>query len=48
MKSATELLSEMLFFYDEPDKDAADLYLWVHRWQGEIRAALDRARGEGE
>ncbi len=48
MKIATELLAEMLKIYDEPDKGAADLYLWIHQWQGEMRAAIDRARGEGE
>lgn len=48
MKTATELLGELLRIYDEPEKGAAELYLWVHQWQGEIRVAIDRARGEGE
>ncbi len=37
MKSATELLGEMLRIYDEPDKGAGDLHSWVHQSVEEIR-----------
>ena len=45
MKTATELLAEMLKIYDEPDKGAAELYLWIHQWQEEIRGAVEQRSG---
>jgi len=41
MKSATELLGELLRIYDEPEKVAAQVYLWIHHWQGEMRDAIE-------
>jgi hypothetical protein len=42
MKSATELLAEMLAIYAEPDKGAADLYLWLHQAADEIKGVVER------
>jgi hypothetical protein len=44
MKSATELLAEMLKIYDEPDKGAGDLYLWIHQQQEEMRDTVDESQ----
>ncbi len=41
MKSATALLGELLRIYDEPEKGAAELYLWVHQAVEEIRGVVE-------
>lgn len=41
MKSATDLLAELLRVYDDPDKSTAQLYLWVHQQQDEIREVVE-------
>ena len=42
MKSATELLAEMMAIYDDPQKSPARLYLWIHQHKKQIRAAVER------
>ena len=41
MRSSTELLAELIAIYDAPEKGAAELYLWVHQQQGEVRGAIE-------
>ena len=42
MKSATELLAEMLALHADPQKGAAELYLWLHHRKGEVKEAVER------
>lgn len=41
MKSATELLAEILAIYEDPDRSVPQLYLWLHQSVGEIRAVIE-------
>ena len=47
MKTATELLAEMLKIYDEPDKGAGDLHSWLHQNVEEVRGVVEGAWLEG-
>lgn len=42
MKSATDLLAEMLAIHADPEKGAAELYLWLHKAVEEIREVVER------
>ena len=42
MKTATELLAEMLALHADPQKGAAELYLWLHHRKGEVKEAVER------
>ena len=46
MKSATELLAEMLAIYDDPDKARGDLFVWLHHTKAEIREVVERGSCE--
>ena len=37
MKTATELLAEMMAIYDDPQKSPARLNLWIHQHKKQIR-----------
>ena len=41
MKSATELLAEMLKIYDEPEKGAGDLHSWLHQNVEDVRGVVE-------
>ena len=47
MKSATELLAEMLALHADPQKGAAELYLWLHHRKGEVKEAVERGDDSG-
>ena len=47
MRSATELLAEMLAIHDDPDKSAAELYLWLHQSVEEVKGVVEGAWLEG-
>ena len=40
MKSATELLGDMLKIYDEPEKGAGDLHSWLHQKVEDVRGVV--------
>ena len=46
MKTATELLAEMLALHADPQKGAAELYLWLHHRKGDVKAAVERGDAE--
>lgn len=48
MKTATELLGELLRIYDEPEKGAAELHSWVHQSVEEIRGLVEGEEIEPE
>lgn len=42
MKTATDLLAEMLAIYEDPEKGIAGLGLWLHHEKEEVRAVVER------
>lgn len=48
MKSATELLAEMLDIYEDPEKGIAGLGLWLHHEKDEVREVVEKNSGDSE
>lgn len=42
MKTATELLAEMIAIHADPQKGAAELYLWLHQAVDEVKEVVER------
>jgi len=42
MKTATELLAEMLAIYEDPGQDIHDLHSWIHQAEDEVRVVVER------
>lgn len=42
MRSATELLAEMLAIYEDPEKPRGDLFVWLHHTKAEIWEVVER------
>lgn len=42
MRTATDLLAEMLAIYEDPEKGIAGLGLWLHHEKEEVRAVVER------
>lgn len=45
MKTATELLAEMIAIHADPQKGAAELYLWLHKAVDEVKGVVERGFG---
>jgi hypothetical protein len=42
MRTATDLLAEMLAIHADPQKGAAELYWWLHRAVDEVKECVER------
>ena len=41
MRTATELLAELLAVHEDPEQDRADVSIWLHRHRAEVRAVIE-------
>ena len=41
MRTATELLAELIEIYEDPEKDWQEVQTWLHRQREEIRGVLE-------
>jgi len=41
MKTATELLAEMLAIYEDPAQDIHDLHSWIHQAELEVKGVVE-------
>ena len=48
MRTATELLAELLAVHEDPEQDRADACIWLHRHRAEVRAVIEGEEGNAE